>query len=230
MLKNKKVIISLIVVILIIIIAILANYIYTKSRYSLENVQAMLDSAKSDSNVHISEEYKGKENPNTTTVATVDTYMKDNLYYVTQKNVDGEVILESFGNTKEQKRVDVIHTDQTIVSSTIAELEEGTNSNFLILSKNATAEYEYIGKETINGKQCIKVSITNEYNDKVEKIYYYIDLEDNRIIKLENYTGNNIKELEQESEVTYTYSYNTVQDKDILSFDINNYPNYEYRE
>lgn len=230
MLANKKIFIAIITVLLIGIIAILGSYICNKNKYSLENVQAMLNQNKDISNIHIVEKYESQKEPNSQTTAMVDTYIKDNQYYIVQKNVVGQIILESFGNIQENNQITVTHFDSKIISSKIEKFEEIDNSNFMIVSKNATAKYKYIGKTKVDGKQCIKVCITNEYNDKAEKDYYYINLEDNHIIKSESYTGDNLKELKKEGEVTYTYLYNTVQDKDILRFDINNYVGYEYNK
>ena len=58
--------------------------------------------------------------------------------------------------------------------------------------------------------------------------YLFIDLENSYIIKYEYYEGSNDKELNKIQTETYSYEFNSVTDDNILKFDINNYPDYQY--
>ena len=100
-------------------------------------------------------------------------------------------------------------------------------SNERHLSENCNAEtYKYMGKEKVEGKQCIKIAFINS----LETVYEYINLEDNRIVREEIYSMNTSNELEKNIDMTYTYSYDTVTDGDIKVFDKNNYSDYQFNE
>ena len=99
------------------------------------------------------------------------------------------------------------------------------NEDF-INSKNDASEYEFLGREDINGKKCLKIRFLIN-DEETREDYYYIDLEDNNIIKQEIYTqGYSSNELEKTTELTYTYSYDTLTDNDVKKFDIDDYPDY----
>ncbi len=90
---------------------------------------------------------------------------------------------------------------------------------------NDYKKYKYIGKETIEGKECIKIEFTDI--NKLYKEYYYIDVS-NRVVTKKEYYSNYGDGFELDTIYNYTYSYNTVTEEDIPKFDINNYPDYQY--
>lgn len=227
MLKNKKLIILIAIIILAIIAISLILNLYPKMKYSLENVTNLLNFSKTSANIHVKSEEKGKE-----TSSITNTYIKDDISYAVSKKDNGEIISESFYDYNTSKLTTIINSSKTItVADTLLKQVDqipSMNNNFFITSKNA--EFEYIGKKEINEKQCIEICLTNKDSNKIVKNYYYIDLEDNRIIKYEIYEGSDENSLDKTGEITYTYSYDTVTDDNIIKFDVSKYPDYEYKD
>ena len=101
-----------------------------------------------------------------------------------------------------------------------------TNGNICIYKKEVQD-----GKVKVDGKECIKVSLLNKNaTDRIEKDYYYINLEDNNVLKDETYIGTDKDNLEKEYESNYTYSFDTVTDEDMLHFDKADFPDYQIFE
>ena len=231
---KKKSMIILIFVIIIIVAIIAGVIIYKNSTYSLEKVKSLLNSGKETENMKITEEVSS-ENGNYEN-QTYEQYIKDNYIYSITKNSDSEVIGKVLYNKENSELITVLDNQKQITVNNNNLDENNKNTKVLkdesfmtLINSNAGADYEYCGKEEINGKECIKVSLLNKnVVEKVEKEYYYIDLEDNHIIKNEIYEGTDENNLKKTDEITYTYSYDTVKDEDILKFDRADYPDYEY--
>ena len=232
--EKKKSMIVLIFVIIIIVAIIAGVIIYKNSTYSLEKVKSLLNSGKETENMKITEEVSS-ENGNYEN-QTYEQYIKDNYIYSITKNSDSEVIGKVLYNKENSELITILDNQKQITVNNNNLDENNKNTKVLkdesfmtLINSNAGADYEYCGKEEINGKECIKVSLLNKnVVEKVEKEYYYIDLEDNHIIKNEIYEGTDENNLKKTDEVTYTYSYDTVKDEDILKFDRADYPDYEY--
>lgn len=231
---KKKSMIVLIFVIIIIVAIIAGVIIYKNSTYSLEKVKSLLNSGKETENMKITEEVSS-ENGNYEN-QTYEQYIKDNYIYSITKNSDSEVIGKVLYNKENSELITILDNQKQITVNNNNLDENNKNTKVLkdesfmtLINSNAGADYEYCGKEEINGKECIKVSLLNKnVVEKVEKEYYYIDLEDNHIIKNEIYEGTDENNLKKTDEITYTYSYDTVKDEDILKFDRADYPDYEY--
>ena len=231
---KKKSMIVLIFVIIIIVAIIAGVIIYKNYTYSLEKVKSLLNSGKETENMKITEEVSS-ENGNYEN-QTYEQYIKDNYIYSITKNSDSEVIGKVLYNKENSELITILDNQKQITVNNNNLDENNKNTKVLkdesfmtLINSNAGADYEYCGKEEINGKECIKVSLLNKnVVEKVEKEYYYIDLEDNHIIKNEIYEGTDENNLKKTDEVTYTYSYDTVKDEDILKFDRADYPDYEY--
>ncbi len=231
---KKKSMIVLIFVIIIIVAIIAGVIIYKNSTYSLEKVKSLLNSGKETENMKITEEVSS-ENGNYEN-QTYEQYIKDNYIYSITKNSDSEVIGKVLYNKENSELITILDNQKqiTVNNNNLDENDKNTKvlkdeSFMTLINSNAGADYEYCGKEEINGKECIKVSLLNKnVVEKVEKEYYYIDLEDNHIIKNEIYEGTDENNLKKTDEITYTYSYDTVKDEDILKFDRADYPDYEY--
>ena len=231
---KKKSMIVLIFVIIIIVAIIAVATIYKNSTYSLEKVKSLLNSGKETENMKITEEVSS-ENGNYEN-QTYEQYIKDNYIYSITKNSDSEVIGKVLYNKENSELITILDNQKQITVNNNNLDENNKNTKVLkdesfmtLINSNAGADYEYCGKEEINGKECIKVSLLNKnVVEKVEKEYYYIDLEDNHIIKNEIYEGTDENNLKKTDEITYTYSYDTVKDEDILKFDRADYPDYEY--
>lgn len=88
--------------------------------------------------------------------------------------------------------------------------------------KNTDKKYKYYGEDN----NILRFSLSDELG---YISYYYIDTQLNNLIKIENGTIYN-NEFTLSSTTTYSYSYDSVTDNDILTFDVNNFPDYEYIE
>ena len=210
----------------IIIFSILILFI--KNTYNLENVSSMISSSTLPTNVHIKSEIVSDES-----TQYVDYYIKDNNIYVSQKD-NSSTIVETLKNLENSEQIIIMHTDKIIIkSSVVSNMEVPLKDTFSILAEKAKkseelVKYKYCGKEIIGEKECIKVSIEENSTDKVEVMYFYVDLENSYIIKYEYYEGINDKELNKIQTITYSYQFNSVTDDNIPKFDINNYPDYQY--
>lgn len=229
--KVKK---YIIIVFIFIVIFLIGNYLYQKYTYTLEKVSFMLNSAELPSNIHT--EHKSYHGDSTEPIYYINTYKTDNLAYVLQEN-DSQKI-EQFYDYNLLKHIIILHNEKKIFSYP-CEADEGSaipfrETFFIAVEQHGLYEhrgnYKFHGIETINGNKCIKVSLTDNYENEIDVNYFYIDLETNFIIKKESYSGKNKKELKRNYAETVEYNFNTVTDDQVLKFDINNYPDYEYIE
>ncbi len=235
----KKIKIFLILFVLIIIL-ILYFVALPKCIYTLDKVSSMLNSATFPENVHIhcysyTIDYTSYR----------DIYVKDDIEYHYNKaisnnsNID-DYNIDAISIYDETKTISISNIDKTILvfnnnTYNVSVLETlSKNSFFIAVEQHGLYEhrgiYQYCGKETVNERKCIKVSMTDNYDNETSVDYYYIDLETNLIVKQETYSGNNIDELELDEIDTYEYYFNSVTDDDIPEFDINDYPDYKYTE
>lgn len=237
---KKKKIIFLIIVLLLIFFCCFGFFEYKKNEYDLEKVRTILNEGKKlPDNVKIKMEIFTGEND--TYAGSANTYIKDNLVYTHQTSSEGKVADVLF-DYNAQSLITIIHYEKIITAlynmTDLEKTEANMINNFDIMVDENKSKFEYLGKEKINKKECIKVSLTHEYlngtegnyTSNVEKNYYYINLEDKHIVKVEFWKGANLNELSKLQVETYEYSYNTVTDDDILKFDKTNYPDYEYIE
>lgn len=229
--KVKK---CIIIVFILIVISFIGNYLYQKYTYTLEKVSFMLNSAELTSNIHT--EHKSYHGDSTEPIYYINTYKTDNLAYVLQEN-DSQKI-EQFYDYNLLKHIIILHNEKKIFSYP-CEADEGSaipfrETFFIAVEQHGLYEhrgiYKFHGKEKVNGKNCIKVSFTDDYEDKMNVTYFYIDLETNLIVRSESYSGNSKKDLKRDYAETIEYNFNTVTEDKILKFDINNYSDYEYIE
>lgn len=228
--------IKVILLICIVVILILGESCYQKFYYSLDEVSNKLNSVKLSQNVYIKEfeytnEYKYYTN----------IYIKDNIqniYYrrdSLSSNIDNINALCIYEN---QKLIDINYIDKIVTTSKVEE-----NYNLYIPNKysffNSVEQhglnenvgiYKYCGKEKVNGKKCIKISFTDNFENNILIDYYYIDIESNLIIKVQTYSGKNKNTLELIKTITLEYQFDVVTDKDITKFDKNDYQDYEFYE
>lgn len=238
--KVKKIIIFLVIILLVLFLILFVFSEYKKNEYTLEDVRTILNEGKElPDNVKIKMEIFTGEND--TYAGNANTYIKDNLLYTHQISSDGKVA-EVLCDYNALSQITIIHYEKIITAlynmTDLKKTEANMVENFDIMVDENKSKFEYFGKEKINEKECIKVSLTHEYlngtegnyTSNVEKNYYYIDLEDKHIVKIEFWKGPNLNELSKLQVYTYEYSCNTVTDDDILKFDKHNYPDYEYVE
>lgn len=228
MLNSKKIFVLLIIIIVVFILFLI---IYLKSKYSLTetDLNKMLKENNNISNMFTS--YKEVKYDN---VSTTKIYIYNNFHYAVKKDNDSDkIVSEYYYDSKTSKLVTVNHTNNTII-----ELEKIKQQNVIngFLGKNefynlgSFLEYKYFGKEKVNETECIKVCFLEENYDKVNNTYFYIDVHNKNIIKMEVYQGNSSSKMEKIYERVYgncVYGKNAFSD--IPKFDINNYPNFLYK-
>lgn len=234
MTKIKKFLI-LIVLIIIILIAYSSYVVYQHLKYSLDEVCQMLSSARLPENVYI-KEYMCIPDDFEEYNQYIDTYIKNGCCYSKQiiNSQEGTFEYITISNQKQSILIDTIskHIQATNNLNNDFSLPTNFHSFFIAVNEHGLYDhrylYKYCGKEKINGNNCIKVSFKEVYDNKIYLDYYYIDLKTNLILKEEAYNGTSIMNLKKTSTYTYEYYFDVVKDEDILSFDINNYPDYQY--
>lgn len=235
----KKFLKWIIIFILIITVLMLSLYIYQKSVYTLDKVSFMLNSAYLPENVYI------KNYTHTTKFDTyIDIYIKNNVQYLYQKtksnitNIDTYNIDEYLIINENSRNIFISYTDKLIlvnnnVENNVSNIPE-KNNFFAKVEAHGLHEYlgiyKYCGLENINGKKCIKVSMTDNNENSIDRNYYYIDLETNLILKAESAYGNSTNDLEIVSTDNYEYYFNSVTDDKMPEFNINDYPDFLYSE
>lgn len=213
---------------LFILILLISLCLYKNSLYSLENIKNILKSQNyTYINVHL---IVSNFDLHTNTTHTVNTYIKDNLTYSISHNDQNEKVSEVFLNQKNLKRISILYPEKTIIIDTYDNSYSfnPTSGFFDTLDNNDYVTYKYHGKEKINNKNYLKLSLTVELSNQAYKYYYYIDEKNNTIAKIEYYNGDSINTLTKYSETTYTYIYDVVTDNDILQFDSSRYTDFNY--
>lgn len=222
--KNKKIIITISVIVVIFLLLILALMIYLKDQYSLEETIKLLNTRGEQNNKSI----KIEQISNDWGKIVRNVLQKDNLYYITVKSETDGNITEHYYNKETSELIFVNESQKIIVElpNTIIETDYSGNATFMSMCNDE--DYKYIGREIINEKECIKVSLTKNRSDGNTESYFYIDIENGDVLKVETYERDMNGNAEKNGEALYTYEYDTVKEKDKIEFDINNYPNYYF--
>lgn len=219
---NKK----LLAIIFLLIIIISFFIVKNDFEYSSLEMSALIDKSNEiPNNIYIKEETIG-ENLGMEIHEIYEIYVKDDIIYT--KTVNSSYQTECIYNFKDKTEI-YIHSSEEeksiFVSSIHGNVKRNPLTEILIgFSRNLKCtqdKYKYLGKENFENKECIKFSLTDDDSQKV----YYVDSKDNTVVCIKNY-----RELYGNITTTYTYSYGTVADDDILNFDISNYPDYEYTD
>ena len=209
----KKKFLIILAILVVVILAIVA--IYLSNKHSLESIKSIIkQDVKNANNVSVKAEFFDENN---NLNGSMESYKKDNYIYIIQNNSSTEKA-ENLINTEEKTSIMILENAKAIVKSSTDNTEITINAldefNRLV---DENAKYKYLGKSENN----IKISLSKD--DETE--YFYINSESGNIEKTEFYKDDAIKSIAK-----YVYSYNTVTDDDILTFDINNYPDYTYNE
>lgn len=234
--KNMKLILVVLTILILAVIIIAGVKFITKPEYTAEEALNLIDPKISD-NMYLKIETHTtiKDDENIIPDSTEEFYIKDKKGYKKFSTPD-EIMQEFFFDFENNEQRNVFHYKKEINFFEMNSLNNPSEiiSSSLDFHKNnledAKDTYEYCGKEIIDGKKCIKVSVQYEEDKFLEineksKSYFYIDIENKSIIKEDIYIING-NELELLGTITVTYLYDTVQDDDILKFDSNNYPGY----
>lgn len=234
--KNMKLIIILLATVVLVIIGIIAIITISKPEYTLEEIANLIDkSANVPENVYIKSELLPSEQNGKKMKDEI--WKKDNLIrsYSEQKIESLEEPIQSLEETiydfENKTKTHIEHDIKKITKYTLDENDNLVALLYVFYSdgfrNDKDAKYEYLGKEVLNGKECIKFSLT--YDNSIRKEVYYVDVQNKDIIQVEYYDKNGA-ELKLTSTVIYEYSYGTVTDDDILKFDSSNYPDYTIDE
>lgn len=220
---------KLLIILIVIIILIVAVRFFSTPEYSFDDIVNLLDkSDKATDNMSI----KVEDVHVNGTKYTEEIYAKDDIIYVHNEDIENMEITnktDEIWNYDDKSINTIYYSTKTIASGKI----EGNGksnpvTNILIgfsrkLKSTPKRLYKYYGITENDGKKFLKFSIESE--DSTSKLYFYINLEDENVLKTEIYRNN-----EHESTTTITYSYGTVTDDDIFKFDINNYADYKYEK
>ena len=222
--KNKKIMITISVIVVIFLLLLLALMIYLKDQYSLEETIKLLNTRGEQSNKSIEIE----QISNDWGKIERDVLQKDNLYHITVKNETDGNVTEHYYNQETSEMIFVNQSQKIIVKlpNTIIETDYSGNATFMSMCSDE--DYQYMGKEIINEKECIKVSLTENRSDGNTESFFYIDIENGDVLKIETYERDVNGNTEKKGETLYTYDYDTINKDDKIEFDINNYPNYYY--
>ncbi len=209
----KKKILIILAILVVVILAIVA--IYLNNKHSLESIKSIINQdVNNANNVSVKAEFFDENN---NLNGSMESYKKDNYIYIIQNNSSTEKT-ENLINTEDKTSIMILENIKTIVKSNTDNTEITINAldefNKLV---DENAKYKYLGKSENN----IKISLSKD--DETE--YFYINSESGNIEKTEFYKDDAIKSIAK-----YVYSYNTVNDDNILTFDINNYTDYTYNE
>lgn len=213
----KKYVKILEVIIIIAAICVIILYLKNKPKYTLEELASFIND-EIGNNMYLKvevtlEDTGGKE--------IEEYYMKDNSLYGHFYKDDIAQLEDVLYDYSNNQKIDIVY-DSKIISvakedSLVNPVKETIQSIIDDIESSAD-KYEYLGTEEIDGKEHIVFSL----EDKTEfsKTYYYLDYQNGCVDKIEYYSTYNDKLM---FTYEYTYSYDTVTDDDILTFDISDY-------
>lgn len=221
----KKV--KFLLILIFVIFAIVLIYFYSRPKYSFDDIVQMLDKTDEISdNMSIKIETLYVDGR----MYTNEIYAKYNIIYNHQEVIENDEITyasDEIWNYLDKSIITILHNNKLIYNEKI---KGNGKSNPLTneamgfsrdLKSTRKRFYKYYGVTEIEEQEFLKFSTESE--DGTAKEYYYICLENENLLKMETYWND-----EHRSTTTVTYSYDTVTDDDILKFDSNNYPDYQY--
>ena len=219
---KKKLIIAILIIILLIIIIIFSSFLHVQVNYSSSSVENLINSQPDSSNMYVTEEGTIDGDPIYREIFTID----GSYYVISKSSSTGDMISESFYDAENSELTIVDLENQGIISySDMPEDQLGfLSENDELLENLDNYQYEYLGRTEINGKECIQIRLTNEDGSIFDN--YYINLEDNQIIKHETYEDDYFGGFNKTLDLNYTYTYDTVTDNDLKKFDMDDYPDY----
>ena len=208
---KNKILLTVLIVLILITAVILGIYFYPRYKFSYENVKQMLISQESNfTNLHNKiEMYSGEDE----LIGYYDIFIKDHLTYTYQLDIATNESSEIFKNKNDDTYITVINPKKRIIATTIPIYESKNSDGFFDKSNQHENNenlgvFKYLGIETVNGKDCLKVSLTNNYPEYQDVDIYYIDLETNLIIKNEFFSSKDQKELVKKHVEVNIYEFN----------------------
>lgn len=217
----KKLLLILLCITLIFII-----YIgYMRTNYSLKYISTLLENVDFTNNIHINKEIK-----NTDGNTDYNMYIKNNIIKISQKTkyFDNKNENIDFDEYITKNSIITINHNSKLISKNKFEYSDlkdylnswpfNGNSYFQHLTNKDNIDFKYLGKSNIDGKNCLKFSITHS------DYYYvfYMEINSNLIIKIEEHLK---KDHSLFSTTNYTYNLN--YKKEIENFNPDNFKDYQ---
>lgn len=215
---KKSIKIIVLVIIVIAIVGIISVATYRNSKYSIESIISIIEPEdnKLPDNLYIKAEDYDKDNQ---LVSISETYIKNNVVYIKTEHS------ESIYDIENKKTIDINNELKDIHCNVLDYDIPYLNSYSFCQSVKTSAKdnkYKYLGTEKIDNREYLKFAIF----DKNSEDYFYIDLDQKKLVKIESFDENKNKI----STGVITYEEGVVKDEDILKFDINNYPDYRFTD
>lgn len=217
--KSTKLILIILVIIILISLVFLIIKFLSKPEYTLKDITSLIKAPQFTDNMYVKIESISTNPPNNSNSGVIleEFYILGNKQYLTTKSNDNLTQAELIDyDSKTEIQIDYTYKKINYFNVLKSDNPIMPHITSYIGILNTAKNYKYLGRETLNNIEYIKFSINNE-------LTYYINSQTNYIDKIEAYEGENLVWT-----LNYTYSYNTVTEDNILKFDINNYPDYEY--
>lgn len=224
--KNKKIVKVIWSLILICVVILGAIIIKEKSEYTLEETKELVKKGiELPDNIYlITKYYDEKENE----IGKIEIQKSGNYEYIKQEE-DGRVYCETFVDYNEEKLITVMHTNENIFiwnNHQKQEITEDTNEFIYSSKRNElyahVGIYKFLGREKVNDRKCIVVSLTDNYKEGLYVTNYYIDMETGYILKQEDIKDGNVNSI-----MINQYFENVVKEEDIKKYNAEEYTDYE---
>lgn len=195
--KNKKIL--KIIGILIIICAVIVGAIVVKenSEYTLKETKELVKkSLEIPDNIYLKTTYYDENGDER---GRIENYIKGDYSYVKQE-ANGRVNYEIFTDYNAAKLITVMHTEEKIfIAENYPRQDVTEDTNEFIYSSKRNEQYahlgiyQFLGREKVNGRKCIVVSLTDNNKEGLDVTNYYIDIETGYILKQEDIKDGNVK-------------------------------------
>ena len=178
---------------------------------SLSDIQSLVKTRKQSPNMSIVTNFTSYYNNEKSSSYSYISYLKDNVNFITGKSQDGSDY-QILSNYNTGSKVDT----QKLDGISISEID-------LLLNATASSSYKYVGKTQVNSRKCIEITLTKNIDSSLaEETHFYIDSENYNILKISSYSNNLLT-----YDITYSYSYDSVTDTNIIQFNAANYTDYK---
>ena len=229
---KKKIILSLIIIAILLAAIVGAIFYVDKNNYTYDEALELLNpQITNNMSVIITETNPSGDN------YKEEFYRKDKVSYEKFSNGDN-ALHEILYNLETLEQNNIIHYSKEYYNLSIEDPSLdviGARLSFFntLMKEGITTSYTFYGKEKIQDADCIKFSIdyTSDYflgNEYPVRLYYYLNIDESRLEKLEYYNTSNATEHELLTTMEFYYSYDTVTDENILKYDANNYSDYSF--
>ena len=223
--KNKKIL--KIIGILIIICAAIVGAIIVKenSEYTLEETKELVKkSLELPDNIYLKTTYYDENGDER---GRIENYIKGDYSYVKQE-ANCRVNYETYTDYNAARLITVMHTEEKIyIAENYPKQDVTEDSNEFIYSSKRNEQYahlgiyQFLGREKVNDRKCIVVSLTDNNKEGLDVTNYYIDIETGYILKQEDIKDGNVN-----STIINQY-YEGAVPEDIVKYNEEKYADYE---